>query len=99
MLAVAVMVTAAFGIFEHALANYHAAPLDFRYTARWPTMSATSKWWAAATEAVGPSPTLAPGVLAQSALCLLFATVGHPALAGTTRRSQAPAQDPVPADS
>jgi hypothetical protein len=81
VLAVAVMLTAGFGIFEHVLANYDAAPLDFRYTDRWATMSAPSRWWAAATEAVGPSPTLAPGVLAQSSLCLLFATLGHPALA------------------
>jgi len=81
VLAVAVMLTAGFGIFEHALANYDAAPLDFRYTERWATMSAPAKWWAAASEAVGPSPTLAPGVLAQSSLCLLFATLGHPALA------------------
>jgi hypothetical protein len=82
VLAVLVLLTAAFGIFEHVLANYHAAPLDFRYTARWATMSAPSRWWAAASESVGPSPTLAPGVLAQSALCLLFATLGHPALVG-----------------
>jgi len=81
ILAVAVMLTAGFGIFEHVLANYEAAPLDFRYTDRWATMSAPSRWWAAASEAVGPSPTLAPGVLAQSSLCLLFATLGHPARA------------------
>jgi hypothetical protein len=81
VLAVLVLLTAAFGIFEHVLANYHAGPLDFRYESRWPTMSAGSRWWAAFTESVGPSPTLAPGVLAQSALCLVFATLGHPALA------------------
>jgi len=81
-LAVAVVLTAGFGVFEHVLANYDAAPLDFRYTARWATMSAASRWWAAASQSVGPSPTLAPGVLAQSALCVLFATLGHPALAG-----------------
>lgn len=76
VLAVLVMVTAAFGVFEHVLANYDAGPLDFRYANRWATMSAASRWWAAATEAVGPSPTLAPAVLAQSAMCLLFATLG-----------------------
>jgi hypothetical protein len=79
-LAVVVVLVSAFGVFEHALANYDAAPLDFRYTNRWATMSTTSKWWAAASQSVGPSPTLAPGVLAQSALCLLFGTIGHPAL-------------------
>ncbi|HEX3623003.1 MAG TPA: hypothetical protein VHT97_11870 [Acidimicrobiales bacterium] len=83
-LTLAVVLTAAFGIFEHVHANYEAAPLDFRYTNRWATMSTSSKWWAAASQSVGPSPTLAPGVLAQSALCLLFATLGHPALATPT---------------
>jgi hypothetical protein len=87
VVAVAVVLTAAFGIFEHVLANYHAAPLDFRYTSKWPTMSASSRWWAAASESVGPSPTLAPGVLVQAAACLLFATLGHPALASGTAAS------------
>jgi hypothetical protein len=81
ILAVAVVLTSAFGIFEHVRANYDAAPLDFRYTDRWATMSIRSKWWTAASQSAGPSPTLAPGVLAQSALCLFFATLDHPALA------------------
>lgn len=84
VLALAVVLTATVGVFEHVKANYDAAPLDFRYTAKWPTMSAGSRWWAAATQSVGPSPTLAPGVLAQAALCLLFATLGHPGLAVST---------------
>jgi len=85
MLAAAVLLAAAFGVFEHASANYDAGPLDFRYTSKWATMSAASRWWAAASQSVGPSPMLAPLVLAQSALCLVFATLGHPALAaGTT---------------
>jgi len=85
LLAVIVLVTAGLGIFEHVLANYRAGPLDFRYESRWATMSAVSRWWAAATESVGPSPTLAPGVLAQAAACLMSATLRHPALrpAGT----------------
>jgi hypothetical protein len=87
VLAVVVILTAGLGVFEHVLANYHAAPLDFRYTSRWPTMSAASRWWAAANESVGPSPTLAPGVLAQAALCLLFATLGHPGLTSGTAAS------------
>ena len=97
VLAVAVVLTAGFGVFEHVLANYDAAPLDFRYTDRWATMSATSKWWAAASESVGPSPTLAPGVLAQSALCLLFATIGHPALAGRRAQAEGEPAEAVPA--
>ena len=64
-----------FGVYEHVRENYVTAPLDVRYTDRWPTMSATSKWWHALSKAVGPAPTLAPGVLALAALCLLLATV------------------------
>lgn len=78
-LALTVLVIAGFGVFEHVLANYRAAPLDFRYTARWPTMPAGSRWWAAFSGAVGPSPTLAPTILAWASLCLWFATLRHPA--------------------
>jgi hypothetical protein len=87
VLAVVVVLTSFFGIFEHVLANYDAAPLDFRYSSKWATMPATSRWWAAITESVGPSPTLAPGVLAQAAVCLFFATLGHPALTSGTADS------------
>jgi hypothetical protein len=45
-------------------------------TAPWPAMSTTSKRWAAATEAVGPAPTLAPLALVQTALSAWFATLG-----------------------
>jgi hypothetical protein len=86
-LALVVVLTAAFGIYEHVLANYHAGPLDFRDESRWAAMSAASRWWAAASESVGPSPTLAPAVLAQAAVCLLLATLGHPALTSGTAAS------------
>jgi len=92
IVAALVVATAVLGIFEHVLANYHAGPLDFRYESRWAAMSTLSRWWAAATESVGPSPTLAPGVLAQSALCLLFATLGHPALVAVAPGSGTAAQ-------
>ncbi|HJV08791.1 MAG TPA: hypothetical protein VJ653_03895 [Acidimicrobiales bacterium] len=84
VLAVVAVIGAAFGVYEHVLANYHAGPLDFRYESKWSTMSAGSRWWAAISESVGPSPTLAPAVLAQAAACLLFATLGHPALGSGT---------------
>lgn len=76
LLAMLVMVSAAVGAYEHILANYHAGPLDLRYTERWASMPATSRWWAAVSQSVGPSPTLAPAVLAQAAACLLFAMLG-----------------------
>jgi hypothetical protein len=78
--ALGLVLVAAFGTYEHVLANYRVAPLDFAYATRWPAMSAPARWWAAASGAVGPSPALAPAVLAQSALCLFLACVRHPAL-------------------
>ena len=90
-LALVVVLAAGVGVVEHVIANYNAAPLDFRYSTRWATMSTRSRWWAAFTESVGPSPTLAPLALAWSALCVMFATADHPAL------GSAPAEAPVPA--
>lgn len=94
--AVGLFVVAAFGTYEHVLANYHVAPLDFRYATRWATMSLTARWWAAASGAVGPSPALAPAVLAQAALCLWLACLGHPALVPVSKEPSATRQD-VPA--
>lgn len=68
-----------FGVYEHIASNYRAGPLDFRYTDRWPTMSAWSRWWAAASGAVGPSPVLAPAILALAGACLVLATMGRAA--------------------
>lgn len=81
VVAVVVAVAGALGVVEHVVANYDAAPLDYRYGARWPSMSMASRWWAAATKTVGPAPPLTPAVLAWAALCLWFATLRHPALA------------------
>jgi hypothetical protein len=74
-LAVVVAATAVFGVVRHVMANYDAGPLDIDYETRWATMSALSRWWAALTESVGPSPVLAPLVLAQSAACLWLGTL------------------------
>ena len=85
-----VVVTSGFGVFEHVKANYDAGPLDRRYSARWETMSEPARWWTAASGGVGPSPPLAPGVIAQAAFCLGLATVHHPAGSrprGSRRRS------------
>ncbi len=77
----AVLVTAAIGVFVHIRANYETAPLDFRYTDSWPTTSEPVRWLLAATDTVGPSPSLAPLAMAFVALVLLLATIDHPALA------------------
>jgi hypothetical protein len=70
---------AALGVYKHIEENHAAGALDYRYAATWDSLSSASQWWKAATKAVGPAPVLAPGILAQSALLLLAATVRHPA--------------------
>ena len=65
-----------YGAWEHVQSNQEAGPLDFRYADRWATMSAASRWWTAASGGVGPSPALAPLILALGGACLAFATVG-----------------------
>ena len=87
--AAGLVLVAVFGTYEHVLANYHVGPLDFRYAARWPTMPAPARWWAAASGAVGPAPALAPAVLAQSAMCLLAACIRHPALGRLSKQAEA----------
>jgi len=93
VLAAVVMVTALFGIWEHVDENYKAGPLAQRYSATWDGMSSWSRWWAAATKAVGPSPILAPAVLAEAGLCVALATIGHPALAEEAANGAAPHDD------
>lgn len=63
-----------YGVITHISSNYDAAPLDYKYTDRWPTMSFVSKVWHAASGAVGPAAVLAPGALSLCGLCLLLAT-------------------------
>src|SRR4051794_28427717 len=70
-LAVLVVVSAAIGVWRHIVANYDAAPLDYRYAQTWSGMSALARWWLAARKGVGPSPPLAPGALAQAGFCVL----------------------------
>jgi hypothetical protein len=52
-----------------------AAPRDTGLTRARRT---SSRWWYAASKQVGPAPTLTPGVLGQSAVLLVLATVGGP---------------------
>jgi hypothetical protein len=79
-LAAVVAASGVIGVIVHIRQNYEAAPLDFHYTASWPTTPEPIRWLLAATDTVGPSPTLAPMALAFIALALLFATLRHPVL-------------------
>lgn len=80
VLASAVLVTSVIGVLIHVRSNYESAPLDFRYTASWPTTPEPIRWLLAATDTVGPSPTLAPAAIAFMAFALLIATIRHPAV-------------------
>src|SRR6266496_2899663 len=79
ILAILVMLSAILGIWEHVEGNYDSGPLDFQYADTWDSLSETSRWWLALSKTVGPSPPLAPGALAQAGLCVLLATLRHPA--------------------
>ena len=76
--AVLSVLAAGFGIFEHVKANYDTAPLDRVWGPAWDSMSFTARLWRAIDGSVGPSPLLAPGLLAQAGLGLVLATIGHP---------------------
>ncbi|MFD8557571.1 hypothetical protein ACFV1N_09840 [Streptosporangium canum] len=71
-LAVAVVLVALFGVYAHVAANYEAGFFDQRYAGTWETLPALSSWWYALTKSVGPTPPLAPGMLAQTAFLLLL---------------------------
>jgi hypothetical protein len=71
VVALVVLLTAAYGVFVHISVNYGAGGSD----SEWSTLSPLTQWWYAATKTVGFAPPLAPGMLAQSALMLLLASL------------------------
>jgi hypothetical protein len=73
VLVLVVLGASAYGVLDHIAVNHDSGPLDQRYAETWESMPATQQWWYAATKTVGPAPTLAPGVLAQTSLLLLLA--------------------------
>ena len=79
LLALAVVLSAAIGVWQHVVSNHDAGPLDAEYTDTWDSLSEPARWWLSITKTVGPSPLLAPGALAQAGLLVLLATVRHPA--------------------
>jgi hypothetical protein len=76
VLAVVVLGASMYGVLDHVLVNYESGVLDQRYSESWDTLPVGEQWWLAVTKTVGPAPTLAPGVLGQSALLLVLASVG-----------------------
>ncbi len=90
MAAGAALAASLYGVFSHVAANYDAGPLDRGYSARWDGMSEVARWWAAVTGSVGPSPPIAPGALAFGGLCVLLATLRHPAMAAAAGEGEIP---------
>lgn len=78
VLALVVLGASAYGVLDHVLVNLDSGALDRRYSATWDGLPLVEQWWLAVTKTVGPAPTLAPGVLGQSALLLLLATLCAP---------------------
>lgn len=85
VLAVLVLLTSAFGVYEHVAANYDAGPLDGRYSETWAQLPLTTQLWYAASMTVGPAPPLAAGVLGYAAALVLLGTVRSRRSADVTR--------------
>ncbi len=64
------------GIILHIRSNHETAPLSLEWSDKWDRLSASEQWWQAATGGAGPSPSLAPGFLALTGICLALATLG-----------------------
>lgn len=75
LLALLVLAASVYGVIDHTVVNYNSGPLDQRFAETWESLSQTQQWWYAITKTVGPAPTLAPGVLGQTAVLLLLATL------------------------
>ncbi|GAA0922603.1 hypothetical protein [Pseudonocardia zijingensis] len=75
VLAVVVLGASLYGVVEHVLVNAGAGRFDQRYGDVWESLPLLQRGWYALTKTVGSAPTLSPGVLAQTALLLLLATV------------------------
>lgn len=75
VLALVVLAASVYGVLEHVLANFQAGELDQRFADSWESLPLLEKGWYAITRTVGPAPTLAPGVLGQTALLLFLATL------------------------
>ncbi|MFC7102654.1 hypothetical protein ACFQQB_20715 [Nonomuraea rubra] len=71
VLAAIVLLASLYGVFTHVSVNHGMGAMD----PQWDTYSPLTQWWNALTKSVGAAPPLAPGMLAQSALLLLLASV------------------------
>jgi hypothetical protein len=77
-LALIVLGASIYGVIDHIAVNYNSGALDQRFADTWESMPWLEKWWYAITKTVGPSPSLAPGVLGLAAMLLLLASLIDP---------------------
>ncbi|MFB4268810.1 hypothetical protein [Nonomuraea sp. GTA35] len=71
VLAAIVLLASVYGVFMHVSVNHGMGAMD----PQWDSYSPLTQWWNALTKSVGMAPPLAPGMLAQSALLLLLASL------------------------
>ncbi|UBU12885.1 hypothetical protein [Nonomuraea gerenzanensis] len=71
VLAAIVLLCSLYGVYTHVSVNFGMGAMD----PQWDSYSPLTQWWYALTKSVGMAPPLAPGMLAQSALLLLLASV------------------------
>ncbi|WP_245641956.1 hypothetical protein [Nonomuraea candida] len=71
VIAVIVLLASAYGVFVHVSVNRGMGAM----APDWDSLSPLTQWWYALTKSVGAAPPLAPGMLAQSSLLLLLASV------------------------
>jgi hypothetical protein len=91
LLAMAVILSAMVGIWQHVASNYDAGPLDAKYELSWDTLSEPTRWWLALSKTVGPSPPLAPGILALAGQFILLASTQRRAPTSRGRPVESPA--------
>ena len=75
LLALLVLGASVYGVLDHTVVNYNSGPLDQRFADTWDSLPPTQRWWYAITKTVGPAPTLAPGILGETAVLLLLANL------------------------
>jgi hypothetical protein len=75
LLALLVLGASVYGVIDHTVVNYNSGPLDQRFADTWESLSPTKRWWYAITKTIGPAPTLAPGILGETAVLLLLASL------------------------
>ena len=75
VLAMLVIGASLYGLIDHIAVNYNSGILDQRFADTWERMPLIERLFYAVTKTVGPSPTLAPGVIGLGAILLLLASL------------------------